>query len=131
MSDKREADHVYLFIYGTLKVGGEAAWLLRGCERVAESRVRGALYNISDEYPALVLDGNGEVLGEVWRCPAELLPRLDAFERVSDGLYRRVRIQVGEHPCWTYVAGPALAPVLVPHHRIPSGQWPPPPPLPA
>ncbi len=97
--------------------------LLRGCECVGTFRIAGALYDINGAFPALVLDGSGEVEGEVWRCPAGVLPRLDRYEGVAAGLYARVRVRAGEHDCWTYVAGPALAHLLTPELRIPSGVW--------
>ena len=56
----------------------------------------------------------------------EMLPRLDAFERVDDGVFRRVGLEVdtsaGVVACWTYVAGPALTRKLVPAQRV--EKWP-------
>ncbi len=113
----------YLFVYGTLRTGGEAAGMLCGCEFLGTARTTGAIYDVNGEYPALVLDGSGSVEGEVWRCPAGVLRRLDHFEQVAAGLYARVRVQAGEHECWTYIAGPLLAEVLIPARRIASGCW--------
>jgi gamma-glutamylcyclotransferase (GGCT)/AIG2-like uncharacterized protein YtfP len=113
----------HLFVYGTLRSGGGAAGLLHGCERVGTGTVAGTLYDLG-AYPALVLDGEGRVEGEVWRCPAEALARLDEYEGVPEGVYRRVAVQVGGTDCWTYVAGPTLEPRLTPERRIRSGRWP-------
>jgi gamma-glutamylcyclotransferase (GGCT)/AIG2-like uncharacterized protein YtfP len=113
----------HLFVYGTLRSGGGAAGLLRGCEHVGTGTVAGTLYDLG-AYPALVLDGEGRVEGEVWRCPAKALARLDEYEGVPEGLYRRVAVQVGGADCWTYVAGPALRSRLTPERRIRSGRWP-------
>lgn len=113
-----------LFVYGTLRSGGDAVGLLRGCRLAGTGRVAGTLYDLGD-YPALVLDGRGLVEGEVWRCPADALGRLDEYEGLPSGLYARVRVAVDGTECWTYVAGPALAPRLTPERRIPSGRWPP------
>lgn len=116
---------VHLFVYGTLRSGGGAVGLLRGCERVDAGAVAGTLYDLG-AYPALVLDGRGTVEGEVWRCPAEALERLDEYEGVADGLFRRARAVVDGRECWTYVAGPALEPRLTPERRVGAGRWAPP-----
>ncbi len=115
--------HFHLFTYGTLRSGGGAADLLEGCEPVGTATVAGTLYTVDDVYPALVLSGPGRVEGEVWRCPAAALERLDAYEGVAEGLFRRVGLRVGEWACWAYVAGPKLATRLVPAHRMERGRW--------
>lgn len=115
----------YLFIYGTLQSGHPGAELLRGCERICGATVGGILYNIDDQFPALVLYGNSQVSGEIWRCPFEPLKTLDAYEGVSDGLFRRVGVTARaadgrELGCWTYVAGPKLAHKLTADRRVTS-----------
>lgn len=121
-------DHFHLFVYGTLRTGGKAAGVLHECERVEFGSVGGVLYDIEGQYPALVLYGDTPVIGEVWRCPNQLLPALDNFERVESGLFRRVGVRVridgqrNDLPCWTYVAGPALSRKLIPTRRI--AHWP-------
>mgnify|MGYP001323065815 CR=1 FL=1 len=115
--------YFHLFTYGTLRSGRGAAALLEGCEPVAAAAVTGTLFDIDGEYPALVLAGTGRVDGEIWRCPAATLPRLDEYEGVAEGLFRRVGVRVDEWACWTYVAGPKLAPRLNPNRRIPEGRW--------
>jgi gamma-glutamylcyclotransferase (GGCT)/AIG2-like uncharacterized protein YtfP len=116
---------IHIFVYGTLRRQGTAADLLDRCQRLRDAAVQGTLYDVDATYPALVLAGNGRVHGEIWRCPHEILPRLDAYEGVRDRLFRRVGVLVDELPCWTYVAGPALARRLTPDRRIPEGTWPP------
>ncbi|HEX7117228.1 MAG TPA: gamma-glutamylcyclotransferase family protein [Longimicrobiales bacterium] len=118
-----EAAHFHLFTYGTLRRGGSATDLLEGCEAVATATVAGTLYDIDGAYPALVLAGTGRVEGEVWRCPASTLPRLDAYEGIAEGLFRRVGVRVGDRACWTYVAGPKLARRLTADRRIVDGRW--------
>lgn len=109
--------HFHLFSYGTLMEGAEGSRLLAGCERVGTGAVRGTLFD-TGPYPALLLAGADRVEGEIWRCPAELLPRLDQYEGVADGLFRRVGHRVADHACWVYVAGPALGPRLTPGSRV-------------
>lgn len=100
----------HLFVYESHVATGDVAALLDGCTRVGTASVPGTLYEIDDSFPALMLAGSGQVDGEVWRCPSERLLDLDAHESVRRRLYRRVGVQAGEWACWTYVAGPALAP---------------------
>ena len=115
--------HFHLFIYGTLRGNGAAAHLLAGAGFVDVGAVTGTLYDIRGEYPALMLYGDTRIPGEIWRCPAPLLARLDAYEDVAAGLFRRVGVEVGGRACWTYVAGPRLAHELTPASRLPSGVW--------
>jgi gamma-glutamylcyclotransferase (GGCT)/AIG2-like uncharacterized protein YtfP len=115
---------IHVFVYGTLRTGGLAAALLTGVERVGEATVQGALYDIGGRYPALVLAGTGTVHGELWRCSAALLARLDEYEGVRHGLFRRVALRVAGTAAWTYVAGPVLATQLRPARRIGAGVWP-------
>jgi len=109
----------HLFTYGTLMPGrGPAAELLAACERVGEGHVRGTLYDMGD-YPALLLGGDDRVKGVIWRCPAGLLPELDAYEGVADGLFRRIGTRVDGVACWIYVAGPRLGPRMTSDTLIP------------
>lgn len=105
----------HLFTYGTLMDG--AAELLDGCERVGTGEVRGTLYHLGD-YPALLLSGGDRVPGVIWRCPTDRLPDLDRYEGTDEGLFRRAGVEVGDHACWVYVAGPKLGKQLVPDARV-------------
>jgi gamma-glutamylcyclotransferase (GGCT)/AIG2-like uncharacterized protein YtfP len=118
------SDTFQLFVYGTLQTGGSAANLLSGCEPVGTGQVGGILYDIDGEFPALVVYGTAPVRGEIWRCPADLLGKLDEYEDTASGLFRRIGLSVqttrGPVACWTYVAGPRLARLLLPARRIES-----------
>jgi gamma-glutamylaminecyclotransferase len=81
-----------LFLYGTLRRGGSAHHRLAGQRFLGEARTAGGygLFRLSG-YPGLVpvpehVEG---VVGEVWEVDAAALARLDAYEGVSEGLYRR------------------------------------------
>lgn len=120
-------EHFHLFVYGTLKRGQRSADLLEGCDWLGAATVPGILYDIDGEHPALVVYGNSEVKGEVWRCPINLLPTIDAYESLDSGLFRRVGITVvledgREQGCWTYVAGPRITRKLTPESRVAT--WP-------
>jgi gamma-glutamylcyclotransferase (GGCT)/AIG2-like uncharacterized protein YtfP len=116
--------HFHLFVYGTLQRGGSAASLLRDCELMGRGQIGGVLYDIDGQYRALVMYGSTPVPGEVWRCPSEVLAMVDSYERVDEGMFRRVGVSVPvdgdtKHTaCWTYVAGPALSRKLIPTRRI-------------
>lgn len=133
-----------LFVYGTLRgnagAGGDvtpapkgtapstSAILMSGCTRVADGTIGGTLYDIEGRFPALVYYGGDPVRGEVWRCPADLLPALDEYEGTRSGLFRRVAVEIetdgGEIlPCWVYTAGPSLSRQLTPNNRMASGIW--------
>ncbi|CAN5756538.1 gamma-glutamylcyclotransferase [soil metagenome] len=118
-----------LFVYGTLQRGGSAHDQLRECDCAGAATVGGTLYDIDGRFPALLLYGDAPVRGEVWRCPAALLPQLDAYEGRADSLFRRVGVEAtastGDRlPCWVYTAGPALSRKLRPEARLPHGAWP-------
>lgn len=116
-------DGFHLFVYGTLRRAGPAAQIMDGCEHMGEASVAGTLYDVGGRHPALMLYGRDRVQGEVWWCPLDFLQRLDEYEGVERGLFRRVGVRVEQVACWTYVAGPALARELTPDRRIPSGDW--------
>lgn len=113
----------FLFVYGTLRRDGGAAGVLEGATFLEPAEVGGVLYDIEGRHPALMLYGDARVRGEIWTCPADLLPRLDAFEGVEEGLFRRIGVEIDGRPCWTYVAGPAIARHLTPDRRIRAGDW--------
>lgn len=114
-------DRFCLFVYGTLRSDGPAAYLLDGSERLGAASVEGILFDL-EEYPALLLYGSELVHGEIWNCPVSVLPLLDSYERVERGLFRRVAVEASGIPCWTYVAGPTLASRLTPDRRL-IGPW--------
>ncbi len=82
--------------------------------------VRGTLFDVSGVGRALMLAGGDLVRGEVRSVTPERLRELDAHAAVAAGLYRRVGIEVGSTACWTYVAGPRLAPRLTADRRVRS-----------
>ncbi len=81
-----------IFVYGTLKRGCKNHRHLAGQTYVGEARtVPGfRLYDLGD-YPGMAADPTDleGVTGEVWGIDAATLVRLDAFESIAEGLYRR------------------------------------------
>jgi gamma-glutamylaminecyclotransferase len=81
-----------LFVYGTLKRGCSNHSQLAGQEFVGLARtIPGfTLYDLGG-YPGIVVDSTDRtgVIGEVWSVDGDALRRLDHFEGVHEGLYRR------------------------------------------
>ena len=81
-----------IFVYGTLKRGCKNHRNLAGQTYAGEARtVPGfRLYSLGD-YPGMAADPTDfeGVTGEVWEVDDDMLVQLDAFEGVSEGLYRR------------------------------------------
>jgi gamma-glutamylcyclotransferase (GGCT)/AIG2-like uncharacterized protein YtfP len=89
----------YVFVYGSLMAGFELHHCLDGSEFVSHGAVAGKLVALG-EYPGLV-DGDGIVRGEVYRCPdaESALKAIDRVERFDPrdppgSLFLRVARQV-------------------------------------
>jgi gamma-glutamylcyclotransferase (GGCT)/AIG2-like uncharacterized protein YtfP len=84
-----------LFVYGTLKRGCINHHHMAGQTFVALARTPPGyrLYDLGG-YPCLVAKPDDEigVVGEVWSVDDPALKRLDEFEGVHEGLYRREQI---------------------------------------
>ncbi len=84
-----------LFVYGTLKRGCRNHRHLAGQAFVGPARTAPGftLYDLGG-YPGIAADpaAAGGVAGELWTVDAAALARLDAFEGVHEGLYRRAPI---------------------------------------
>ncbi|MEJ7925354.1 gamma-glutamylcyclotransferase family protein [Sphingobium sp. AN641] len=106
-----------LFVYGTLRAGYDdpmAAWLHAAGRLAGRGRARGSLYRV-DDYPGMVADDGGWVIGDivVLDDPAAALAILDEHEQCSESWpepreYRRERIMVvsDKHDpieAWTYI----------------------------
>lgn len=85
----------WLFVYGTLKRGCSNHRMMAGAEFVGPARTVAGfrLFNLGG-FPAIaaVAGDKDGVVGEVWSLDASVLARLDAFEGVHEGLYRRASI---------------------------------------
>jgi gamma-glutamylcyclotransferase (GGCT)/AIG2-like uncharacterized protein YtfP len=125
----------FLFVYGTLRSEGDRRMyhaFSRHADYVGKAMVPGRLYDLGP-YPALVSVDEGEpaeyhVVGELYRLHpdrwADVLARLDAYEGVEAGLYRReqwtaLRDDGLEVPAWVYVYARPLRDATL----IPSGDY--------
>ena len=84
-----------IFVYGTLKRGGENHHYLAGQTfiGVASTAAGYRLFELGG-FPGMIehaVDRDG-VVGEVWSVDAQCLRRLDELEGVAEGLYQRKRV---------------------------------------
>lgn len=85
-----------VFVYGTLKRGGENHAWIEQQQFVAEARTL-PLYRLYDlgGYPGMVRSADGvSIQGEVWSVDEVGLTRLDVLEDVEGGEYERVAMQL-------------------------------------
>ena len=84
-----------IFVYGTLKRGGENHHHFAGQTFIDVARTAPGyrLFELGG-FPGMVehaVDRDG-VVGEVWSVDAQCLRRLDELEGVAEGLYQRKRV---------------------------------------
>jgi gamma-glutamylcyclotransferase (GGCT)/AIG2-like uncharacterized protein YtfP len=72
-----------LFVYGTLKTGGEKHYLLDGSSLIGTGVARGFVIQQGEEFPEM-RRGDGEVEGEIWDVPDASMPAIDAWEGHPD-----------------------------------------------
>jgi gamma-glutamylcyclotransferase (GGCT)/AIG2-like uncharacterized protein YtfP len=100
-----------IFVYGTLKRGCCNHAQLADQTFVGTARsAPGLRLHDMDGYPGIAVapEAAANVTGEVWSVDAATLARLDAFEGVAEGLYRRAPV--------------ALLPPF--HERVVEAYWP-------
>lgn len=86
-----------VFVYGTLKRGGDNHQWIEDQEFVGEARTAPVyrMYEL-DGYPGMVRDEEGglSILGEVWSVDERGIEMLDSLEDVAGGEYERVAVQI-------------------------------------
>ena len=115
-----------VFVYGTLKRGCSNHRVLAGQQFIGEARTAPGyrLYHLG-EYPGMIAapDDTLGVAGEVLSVDPASLARLDVFEGIDEGLYRREPIKLlapfADQPVDTYLYAHSVA------NRpfIPDGLW--------
>lgn len=122
-----------VFVYGTLRRGGSNHFRMDGSEFVGGGRISGSIYMIDWNpqltYPALVLGGEGEVVGEMYLVSDAHLGDLDRFEGIGitswrDDEYRRVATPVklddgSERSAWVWEWNSSVRDAV----RLQDGDW--------
>jgi gamma-glutamylcyclotransferase (GGCT)/AIG2-like uncharacterized protein YtfP len=119
-----EMNKHFVFVYGTLRRGGERAMPIRFPKStfIADAKVTGTLYDLG-AYPGLLVnESRSLVIGEVYEVDDDTLAQLDALESSSDYLRKRVAIPVGalSRICWVYEPNPESYSLRT---IITSGDW--------
>lgn len=83
-----------LFVYGSLKRGKYAAYMLEKAEFIGKGVAKGKLLHICD-FPG-VIEGLGEVHGELYDISRIGLDRLDAYEGYPD-LFTRKEVEISDN----------------------------------
>ncbi|GEN45381.1 gamma-glutamylcyclotransferase [Alkalibacillus haloalkaliphilus] len=118
----------YVFVYGTLLYNERNHRLIEGAHRVAkEAWMTGRLVDTTNGYPALVLDSDQVVYGEVYSVTGELLEKIDELEGYvpnGDSHYERKVVEVetdfGTFEAYTYYYESWKAESL---REVPFGDW--------
>ncbi|WP_081415054.1 gamma-glutamylcyclotransferase family protein [Ectobacillus panaciterrae] len=118
-----------VFVYGTLRKGEKNHYLIRKAECVERNAyTHGKLYDTGFHYPAMVLDEDEKVYGELYRVDddmLEILYRLEGYEPGRESnLYETIEAEVfsesGSYEAILFVAGNQTDLLK---KRIPSGDW--------
>ncbi|HEX4954518.1 MAG TPA: gamma-glutamylcyclotransferase family protein [Thermoanaerobaculia bacterium] len=117
----RSGESALLFVYGSLRRGGENHRFLDGARFLGEARTEPG-HQLLDlgRYPGMVAAAEGRVLGELFEVDGETLAALDRFEGHPTFYQRRpVRLD-GDLIAWSYF----LVEVDAEAKPVPGGCWP-------
>jgi gamma-glutamylcyclotransferase (GGCT)/AIG2-like uncharacterized protein YtfP len=84
-----------LFVYGTLKKNHTANHYLKDAKFIGNATTKDSIFDMKSNrghYPFVFLNGNKDIMGEIYEVPMEKLKDLDAYEGYSldgNGLYLR------------------------------------------
>lgn len=91
-----------LFVYGTLKRGGQLNGLLKGAKFLGQHVIKGRLHQEPGTWYPQAQPGEGQIHGELFGdVDSTTLERLDRAEG-HPFLYKRTEIEVGGGPAWIY-----------------------------
>ena len=109
-----------LFVYGTLKRGFRNAFYLNGADYLGEFTTCSdySMYDFGG-YPAVSLEGDSPIAGEVYGINPDILAVIDRLEWYPD-LYQRVTISTAYGEAWMYVVQSNLC---IEKTRL-HGDWP-------
>ena len=116
------------FVYGTLRRGdaNDITRLHPAPQYVGDATIRGTMFHLG-AYPGVLLSGDADVVGEVYRVSAALERKLDAIEseypaQADEYAKRRISVQVAGQwqDCYVYEINPSYT---VGRPIIASGDW--------
>ncbi len=110
-----------VFVYGSLLKGESNSHLLAGAEFAGPAATLPE-YRLVDlgAYPGVVAGGTAAILGEVYRVPDGLMPRLDELED-HPTVYVRTSVRLADgREALMYLLRPHLAER---RKDVPSGDW--------
>lgn len=89
-----------VFVYGTLKRGHSNHLLLSTSNFVKESVTKGEMRSLGG-FPAIHLNSNRTIHGEIYEVDDTVLERLDRLEGVPY-FYQRNKVETPDGPVWVY-----------------------------
>lgn len=114
METPKKVNYLYLFSYGTLRLGNANDHVLKNAEFIKTTtfkgnhtmitplrQVKGGLAKV---YPCLIKtpDLENEIVGEIYKIDESLLPQLDTLEGTKMGLYKRENVEIDGLDCIIY-----------------------------
>jgi gamma-glutamylcyclotransferase (GGCT)/AIG2-like uncharacterized protein YtfP len=96
---EKEGEFMKLFVYGTLRKEGSNAHYLQNAKYIEHScYAEGQLYDTGCGYPALILEKDKWVTGELYEVTKEELKQIDELEDFvenrADNLYDRITVRI-------------------------------------
>lgn len=117
-----------LFVYGTLCRGEKNHHVMNGAICIVErATINAKMYDTKRGYPAIKVEPNSVVVGEVYEVPNDMWPALDELEGFTGNqeidLYNKIKInvltEVGLIETFVYTVCDETLKTI----HIPSGDW--------
>ena len=122
---KKQADPIFVFVYGTLKRGHQRHSALSNSPLIAQETIKGTLLNLGN-FPGFIPEGNEDVHGEIYEITPQILSLLDRIEGHPDFYKRQLIATEHQHmhqkDVWVYCL-PESYLQEANYKRIPSGIW--------
>lgn len=116
---------ILVFVYGSLKKGFSNHSCLNGAQFYKDAKIKDAImYNLGP-FPGIV-DGEGEVRGELYTANEAVMARLDRLEG-HPRFYCRKKVPIMGEDClaWAYFLSDRTIEGLSDNHKkvVPDGDW--------
>jgi gamma-glutamylcyclotransferase (GGCT)/AIG2-like uncharacterized protein YtfP len=113
-----EDDKILVVVYGTLKKHKSNHRLMADSKFLGHTDVKGTMYSLG-MFPAVALEGEYTIKGEVYEVDQHTLTRLDGLEGYPD-FYDRALVPTPYGPSWIYTMPKEQ---LEDYQVIKSGCW--------